>query len=236
MREESNRVQFARLASVSKDRLPDRDGILLARVIDKAEAEGKPIPMPALPNATLPQHQYEIEIAARTDVAINTDANFTERLVWFWSNHFAVIASKRSEVRATAGVFEREAIRPHVFGQFRDMLLAAETHPSIIYSLDNDQSVGPNSNVGQRRRKGLNENLAREILELHTLGVSGGYAQTDVTNLARILTGWTIAGPAGRLGRPGSTIFDAGLHEPGEHQVLGKYYPLWARPSQGCPG
>jgi len=225
VREENKRVQIARLAPVSKDSLPDREGVLLARVMDKAEAEGKPMPVPAVPNAILPWHLYEIEIAARTDVAVATDASFTERLVWFWTNHFAVLSAKRGEVRSTAGAFEREAIRPHVFGLFRDMLLAAETHPSMIYSLDGDQSIGPTSSVGQRRRKGLNENLAREILELHTLGVSGGYIQTDVTNLARILTGWTIAGPGSRLGRPGSTVFDAGLHEPGEHQVLGKYYP-----------
>ncbi|MBM6583331.1 DUF1800 family protein [Microvirga sp. BT689] len=225
VREEATRVQLARATPPSNDNTHQRDGLMLSRALDKADAEGKPLPVRSPPQAVLSQQHYETEVAARIDVAIRTDAGFTERLVWFWSNHFALLASKRSEVRATAGAFEREAIRPHVFGSFYDMLLAAETHPAMLYSLDNDQSVGPNSGAGQRRRRGLNENLAREILELHTLGSSGRYTQADVTSLAGILTGWTIAGPAGRLGRPGSTVFDAGLHEPGELQVLGKYYP-----------
>ena len=94
-------------------------------------------------------------------------------------------------------------IRPHVFGRFADMLLAVETHPAMLFYLDNQQSFGPNSLAGQNRKRGLNENLAREILELHTLGVNGGYTQEDVTSLARIITGWTVGGPRGPPRRAG---------------------------------
>ena len=101
---------------------------------------------------------------------------FAERLVWFWSNHFCVSADK-GPVRALCGAYEREAIRPHVLGNFSDMLLAVETHPAMLLYLDNARSIGPDSIAGVRRGKGLNENLAREILELHTLGVRTGYTQ-----------------------------------------------------------
>lgn len=142
----------------------------------------------------------------------------------FWSNHFCIGATKSNMSRIMAGAYEREAIRPHIFGRFEDMLIAAESHPAMLDFLDNRQSVGPNSPAGRRRGRGLNENLAREILELHTLGVSGGYAQADVTNLARIITGWTVVGREGVLGFPGSFAFNAGLHEPGVTPLLGRRY------------
>jgi uncharacterized protein (DUF1800 family) len=123
-----------------------------------------------------------------------------------------------------AGSFEREAIRPHVFGRFADMLKAVEQHPAMLFFLDNQQSLGPNSRAGQNRHRGLNENLAREIMELHTLGVGGGYTQDDVTSLARIITGWTFAGRQGQLGTPGSFVFNANAHEPGPQRLLGKIY------------
>ena len=123
-----------------------------------------------------------------------------------------------------AGSFEREAIRPHVLGRFGDMLKAVEQHPAMLFFLDNQQSLGPDSRAGQNRKRGLNENLAREIMELHTLGVGGGYSQDDVTSLARILTGWTFAGRQGRLGTPGSFVFNANAHEPGPQRLLGKIY------------
>ena len=151
-----------------------------------------------------------------------TDAAFPERLAMFWSNHFCVLA--RGPVRGIAGAYEREAIRPHVLGRFVDMLKAVEQHPAMLIYLDNQQSFGPNSPAGINQKKGLNENLAREILELHTLGVDGGYTQSDVTNFARIITGWTVAG----LNTPGTTagrfIFGAPRHEPGHWAVLGKTY------------
>lgn len=179
----------------------------------------KPVNEPALPYRT-----YRDEVKARVDLALAAETGFGERLVMFWSNHFCVGATKSNMCRIMAGAYEREAIRPHVFGRFEDMLIAAESHPAMLDFLDNRQSVGPNSPAGRRRGRGLNENLAREILELHTLGVSGGYAQADVTNLARIITGWTVVGREGVLGFPGSFAFNAGLHEPGVTPLLGRRY------------
>jgi uncharacterized protein (DUF1800 family) len=126
---------------------------------------------------------------------------------------------------------EREAIRPHVLGRFSDLLLAAEQHPAMLLYLDNQQSIGPNSaaaRLANRRGKdiGLNENLGREILELHTLGV-GAYTQADVRALATLITGWSIGGNTGRLrgGEPGAFFFREALHEPGDVTLLGKRYP-----------
>jgi uncharacterized protein (DUF1800 family) len=133
--------------------------------------------------------------------------------------------AKDNIVRASAGAFEREAIRPFVLGRFADMLMAVERHPAMLFYLDNQQSIGPDSRAGKNRRRGLNENLAREIMELHTLGVGSGYTQADVTSFARILTGWTMAGREGRLGEPGSSVFNANAHEPGDAVLLGKTYP-----------
>jgi uncharacterized protein (DUF1800 family) len=154
-----------------------------------------------------------------------------ERLVQFWSNHFAVSIDKIA-VLGLAGCMEREAIRPHVLGRFGDMLLAVEKHPAMLLFLDNVQSVGPNSPAAQRgvRQLGLNENLAREILELHTLGVDGGYTQADVTSFAKVITGWSAGALRGRYARfdnnarPGEFNFRAIVHEPGPQTVLGKRY------------
>ena len=171
-----------------------------------------------------PQRVLREEMVARVAVALEADCGFTERLVAFWSNHFCVSVAKGNFVRAMAGAFEREAIRPHVFGRFEDMLVAVESHPAMLTFLDNQLSVGPSSPAGRRRGRGLNENLAREIMELHTLGVSGGYSQADVTSLARIITGWGVAGRDGRLGFPGSFAFNPGVHEPGGQRLLGRVY------------
>lgn len=199
-----------------------------------AMAAGETIqPNPATsPNAAKPapqplnviQKTYRAEALARLQRATLTDCGFSERLVAFWSNHFCISAGKGALARIWAGSFEREAIRPHVFGRFADMLKAAEQHPAMLFFLDNQQSLGPNSRAGLNRKRGLNENLAREIMELHTLGVGGGYTQEDVTSLARIITGWTFAGRDGRLGVPGSFIFNANAHEPGPQHLLGKTY------------
>ena len=172
----------------------------------------------------LPYRTFRDEAKARIDLALLPDGGFDERLVQFWSNHFCIAATKSNMTRIMAGAYEREAIRPHVFGRFADMLVAAGSHPAMLEFLDNRLSIGPGSSAGKRRGRGLNENLAREILELHTLGVSGGYAQADVTNLARIITGWTVVGREALLGFPGSFAFNAGLHEPGAHQLLGRSY------------
>jgi uncharacterized protein (DUF1800 family) len=104
------------------------------------------------------------------------------------------------------------------------MLKAVEQHPAMLFFLDNQQSLGPDSRAGQNRKRGLNENLAREIMELHTLGVGSGYSQDDVTSLARIITGWTFAGRQGQLGPPGNFVFNANAHQPGPQRLLGKTY------------
>ncbi|WP_439408429.1 DUF1800 domain-containing protein [Bradyrhizobium sp. DASA03076] len=198
-------------------------------------AEAKPEAMQ--PNAAAPaaakqpqqplnviQKTFRAEALARLQRAMMVDCGFTERLVVFWSNHFCISASKGELARMWAGAFEREAIRPHVLGRFADLLKAVEQHPAMLFFLDNQQSLGPDSRAGQNRKRGLNENLAREIMELHTLGVGGGYTQEDVTSLARIITGWTFAGRQGQLGAPGSFVFNANAHQPGPQLLLGKTY------------
>lgn len=173
------------------------------------------------------------EIEARIQHAVTTPAPFAERWVQFWSNHFTM-AARNLQTTPFPGSFEREAIRPHVWGRFEDLLVKADTHVGMLIYLDQAQSIGPNSQAaqnqqGRRRAAGLNENLAREILELHTLGADGGYTQADVTEFARALTGWTVAGP--RLRRlaqgaeMGTTVFVPALHEPGSRTILGKNFP-----------
>jgi uncharacterized protein (DUF1800 family) len=170
------------------------------------------------------QKTFRAEALARLQRAAMVDCGFAERLAVFWSNHFCISANKGGLARMWAGSFEREAIRPHVFGRFADMLKAVEQHPAMLFFLDNQQSLGPDSRAGQNRHRGLNENLAREIMELHTLGVGGGYTQDDVTSLARIITGWSFAGRQGKLGTPGSFIFNANAHQPGPQRLLGRIY------------
>ena len=168
----------------------------------------------------LPQQLILNEAKARFDAATGADIGFVERLVWFWSNYFCVSADK---IPAMAGPYEREAIRPHILGRFADMLQAVEGHPAMLFYLDNVQSTGPNSTAGINRDKGLNENFARETLELHTLGVRTGYTQTDVTNFAKVLTGWTWFPPFEPI-HGGEFVFNPILHEPGEQIVLGKHH------------
>jgi uncharacterized protein (DUF1800 family) len=196
----------------------------------------------ALREAYLPH--YRQQVLARAQSAALTSTPFAERLVHFWSNHFAVSADK-GVVLGLAGTLENEAIRPHVNGRFIEMLTAVEQHPAMIAFLDNQYSVGKDSaaaNLAARRTLqraaftadaggparpfGINENLAREILELHTLGVNGGYSQADVTSFAQIITGWSIGGGKGRLagGTPGRFYFRDNLHQPGPKIFLGKTY------------
>jgi len=170
------------------------------------------------------QALYREGVQARADAALGTEAPFVERMVHFWSNHFCVSADN-PRVTALTPAFERDAIRPHVLGRFADMVLAAERHPAMLLYLNQDGSVGPNSQAAARaairqpgRRRGLNENLAREAMELHTLGVRSGYTQADVTEFARALTGWSV-GPGGAF------AFRADRHEPGERVILGRRYP-----------
>ncbi len=165
---------------------------------------------------------YIDDAIARIQAASRSPAPFVERLVRFWSNHFTVSAA-RPVVANLCGPFEKEAIRPHLFGRFEDMLAAVVRHPAMLMYLDNAVSVGPNSRAGQRSGRGLNENLARELLELHTVGVDGGYAQADVRQLALILTGWSIARPGEP--NPGAFRYRPFIHEPGAKTLLSQSYP-----------
>jgi uncharacterized protein (DUF1800 family) len=189
-----------------------------------AEAMQPNAPKPPPQQLNIIQKTFRAEALARLQRATMADCGFVERLVVFWSNHFCISAGKGGLARMWAGSFEREAIRPYVLGRFGDMLKAVEQHPAMLFFLDNQQSLGPDSRAGLNRNRGLNENLAREIMELHTLGVGGGYSQDDVTSLARIITGWTYAGRQGQLGTPGTFVFNANAHQPGAQRVMGKIY------------
>jgi uncharacterized protein (DUF1800 family) len=201
------------------DAKPDAGAAPMTNAAAQPEA-AKPPPQPL----SVIQKTFRAEALARLQRAVLADCGFAERLVAFWSNHFCISANKGELARMWAGSFEREAIRPHVLGRFAGMLRAVEQHPAMLFFLDNQQSLGPDSRAGQNRKRGLNENLAREIMELHTLGVGSGYTQEDVTSLARIITGWTFAGRQGQLGQPGSFIFNANAHQPGPQSLLGKVY------------
>jgi uncharacterized protein (DUF1800 family) len=185
---------------------------------------------PAKPAAAKPpepqveQTIFRAEVEARFRQLTASDTGLLERLVLFWSNHFALSLAKGQPLRVMIGACEREAIRPHVLGKFADMLRAVEQHPAMLIYLDNQQSIGPNSRAGQNNHRGLNENLAREILELHTLGVDGGYSQSDVTSLARIITGWTFVQPDDDALYGGRFTFAPVRHEPGDHRLLDKVY------------
>ena len=207
--------------------------------------DGKPAPAPDPAQAARKfiRDNAAGDALGRIRLAADTDAAFRERWALFWANHFTVSAIK-IQTSTLVGPFENEAIRPHVFGRFADLLAAAETHPAMLLYLDQAQSVGPNSRAadvqrrggfrrgadtqdGQPRRppiaaRGLNENLAREILELHTVGVDGGYAQADVTEFARALTGLSIAAP--RDGDVEGVVFRPQTHEPGSRMVMGVRY------------
>lgn len=180
-------------------------------------------PLPAQKANAIRRDALLDEISARVDRAITSEVPFLERLVLFWSNHFCVSAAKGA-VRGLAGGYEREVIRPHILGRFGDMLKASAQHPAMLIYLDNQISIGPTSKAGLNRRRGLNENLAREILELHTLGVDGGYSQADVVSFARVLTGWTV----GQIDQPeaqhGRFFYAPNRHEPGAQTVMGKHY------------
>jgi uncharacterized protein (DUF1800 family) len=185
---------------------------------------------------------YRASVEARVASALTTPAPFIERLVHFWANHFAV-STEKPGVAALAGSFEAEAIRPHVLGRFEDMLVAVERHPAMQLFLDQTRSAGPDSMAALRaaqrnpdNKRGLNENLAREIMELHTLGVRSGYNQDDVTEFARALTGWSVVGKQGnggangnrhafaQSGEPSSFVFRPALHEPGVRTIIGRRY------------
>ncbi len=187
--------------------------------------------------------RYRRAMKARFDAAVQSTTPFRERLIHFWSNHFVVSSAKASAI-ALPPSFERDVARSHVAGRFVDMLTASSKHTAMLFYLDNSYSIGPNSEWGKNpdlvpfvspvigRPKGLNENLGREILELHTLGVNGGYTQDDVRNFAKVITGWGYD-INGRRANPGALktataadlfYFNARAHEPGPQTVLGRVY------------
>ena len=216
---------------------------------DASDAGNAPPASPGIDEAAIKEFRefvrenYIAQVNERHRRAIESDTPFVERLVHFWSNHFAISADKQL-VGPICGLYEQEAIRPHVLGNFRTLLLAAERHPGMNLYLDNTTSMGANSGAAELARRrgrtlGLNENLAREILELHTLGVDGGYTQHDVTEFAKVLTGWSIGGQIGQRGlpggqraaallgdpgKPGEFFFRPIMHEPGDKTVLGQKY------------
>jgi uncharacterized protein (DUF1800 family) len=180
------------------------------------------------------------EMSARFNLGFSTDRPFAERLVWFWTNHFT-ISTQNAGTGSLAGAYEREAIRPFIAGKFEDMLFAVATHPAMLVYLNNAQSIGPDSRAGEMSKRGLNENFGRELMELYSLGVDGGYTQADVIALAKLLTGWSVAaGPApnapfARLmqanftgnapaGASSGFQFFPNRHEPGSVTLRGKTY------------
>lgn len=209
--------EFHRMRDLKKSAQRNADDVQKREMLDEMRA--------ALKNA-LTRTRFE-QLAARMRISLETAEPFRERLVHFWSNHFSVsTAAGKRLIVASCAAFETEAVRRHLDGHFADMLVAVEQHPVMLAYLDNLRSMGPNSKAARRRgARGLNENLAREILELHTLGVDGGYSQEDVTALARMITGWTIADGRRSPGKPGTFAFVEAMHEPGSQRLLGRAYP-----------
>jgi uncharacterized protein (DUF1800 family) len=200
-------AQFAPLPTTAEGLVAVRDDHAEQRANPGAQAHRK-------------RQLFEVDAAAQLANAIGTAAPFRERLVWFWANHFTV-SRRRGRVTALVGPFIREVIRPRVTGRFGDLLLAVMRHPAMLMYLDNARSVGPGSPAGQRLERGINENLARECLELHTLSPAAGYTQTDVTEFAKILTGWSID----LRGEPPGFLFRPHAHEPGAKRLLGREFP-----------
>jgi uncharacterized protein (DUF1800 family) len=181
-------------------------------------------------------HAFEVreqELNARVDKHRSARIGFVERLVIFWSNHFSMNVYKADAVAGTIGQWERDVVRRHVLGNFRDMLNGTLAHPAMLAYLDNADSIGPNSKMGLQWGAGYNENLARELMELHTLGSGGGYTEQDVTALANILTGWSYVRQweadyhenGGTDDNRGQFLYRSHWHEPGPITLMGKKYP-----------
>ncbi|HEY1559485.1 MAG TPA: DUF1800 family protein [Caulobacteraceae bacterium] len=195
----------------------------------QARQSGDPKSDPVMMFAKLLRQDTAQDFLARARLAATTSDGFAERWALFWANHFTVSAVK-GDTATLVGPFEQEAIRPHVFGRFEDMLVASTKHPAMLLYLDQAQSVGPGSFLAQKAAlnqaahiPGLNENLGREIMELHTVGVDAGYTQADVTEFARALTGWSL----GRLDHPEEPrgfMFRPYAHEPGARLIMGRRY------------
>jgi uncharacterized protein (DUF1800 family) len=193
---------------------------------EKKDGEGdKSAPQAAKAADRALRDKVGADFLARARLATNTPAGFRERWALFWANHFTVSSTKQI-TSVLIGPFEREAIRPYVFNSFENLLVASSTHPAMLTYLDQAQSIGPDSPIAMRRRggarAGLNENLAREIMELHTVGVDAGYTQGDVTEFARALTGFSVG--RDNEAREGQFVFRDPAHEPGARTVMGRHY------------
>jgi uncharacterized protein (DUF1800 family) len=175
---------------------------------------------PPRPPVSFSRAVFDADAKAELDNALTTPAPFRERLVWFWTNHFTV-SIRQGGCAPLVGAFIEEVIRPNVTGRFETMLLAVMRHPAMLLYLQNAQSVGPDSVAGQRSHRGLNENLARECMELHTVSPAAGYTQADVTNFARILTGWSVDLRA----EPPGFLYRRFAHEPGTPVLMGRTFP-----------
>lgn len=170
---------------------------------------------------------FQRDAVARVTQAVFSPYGFYERLSGFWFDHFSVNAYKTLPMRLLTPLYETEAIRPHIAGNFRDLLQAAILHPAMLIYLDQDRSAGPESVAAQNRRRGLNENLGRELLELHTMGAGSGYTQSDVRSAALVLTGMTVNDQYEMLFRPR-------MAEPGQMDVLGVSYGGRKRSVDDC--
>ncbi|MFT8418867.1 MAG: DUF1800 domain-containing protein [Acetobacter sp.] len=189
---------------------PCANGLIALREQHRSKMQGDPLVKPL----------FQAEVLTQMDHLLVTEQPFRERLCWFWFNHFTV-SLRQGSTRSVIGAYMREAIRPHINGCFSDMLVAVMRHPAMVMYLDNTASIGPSSPAGRKNHHGLNENLARECLELHTLSPAAGYTQADVTSFAAILTGWGVDMKAEQ---PGFTFHEK-AHEPGTKTLMGRTFP-----------
>ena len=225
-------IHHGALRVTSRDHLPPTHE-LLKEMLDLINLEHRQaaalqanpnLPLPVNDNVVATRSKAEID-ARYNGTCMRPAIGFNERMTMFWANHFAVATAKSRTVRIMTGAYEREAIRPNIFGRFTDLVLAVETHPCMLTFLDNTSSIGPESRDSAVTPHGINENLAREIMELHVLGVGSGYSQADVTSFANALTGWTVNHHENDPHMPyGDFTFIEGNHQPGSQVVLGKTY------------
>jgi uncharacterized protein (DUF1800 family) len=238
-------VAFQRFGLGAKPGGPAKIGRNPKRAIE-AEVQTRDIAVisdPALPNYrracaesqkdfSRAEDLRQMELNARIDKQMSVEIGFVERLVVFWANHFSMTVNKSGAVRGTIGQWERDVVRANVLGKFSDMLHGTFEHPAMLSYLDNDDSIGPNSPTGKQWGAGFNENLAREAMELHTLGSDGGYTEEDVSAFANILTGWSYVRGwesdghhnGGTKRNRGQFIYRSTWHEPGPITLMGRTY------------
>jgi len=214
-------VREYRAVKIEQDKLQAQNKNAMANKLMDKEAMLADEPVDPVKQLRRESNQKSMRLAMNTlGHHIKTADSFQARLLDFFSNHFSVTGTNFN-MRAVAPTLEREAIAPHIAGHFADLLIAVEQHPAMLVYLNNEQSIGPDSRVGlKRKQRGLNENLAREILELHTLGVNSGYTQEDVKELAKAITGWSVSLKPNDAG----FIFRRATHQPGKRSVVGKQY------------